>query len=106
MRFHSFHKLIILSIFLYFLLGIDKQLYYEEGDMPWIPIPFIKHTISLTLFFELPVSPSDILRDSPITKNENDKLYNYCQVRYGKQLSECRNTIRKKLLTNGFYIPD
>ncbi|MEB7544010.1 hypothetical protein [Enterobacter huaxiensis] len=106
MHIYSFHRLIILSVFLHFLIGIDKQLYYEEGDMPWVPIPFIKHSISSTLFFELPVPPSDILRDSPIAKNENDELYNYCQVRYGTQLPECRETIKKKLLANGFYIPD
>ncbi|HBU6572641.1 MULTISPECIES: hypothetical protein [Enterobacteriaceae] len=106
MRISSLRNFIILPVFLYFLIGIDKQPYYEEGDMPWVPIFFIKHTISAKLIFEIPVSPSDILMDTSLTQEKYDELYNYCQARYRTELSECRKKIKKKLLTNGFYIPE
>lgn len=102
----SFRNFIIILIFLYFLIGIDKQPYYEEGDTPWVPIFFIKHTISLKLIFEIPASPAEILRDSSLTKNKYNELHNYCQARYGSKLPECRKQIAKKLIDNGFYIPE
>lgn len=102
----SFRNFIIILIFLYFLIGIDKQPYYEEGDTPWVPIFFIKHTISLKLIFEIPVSPTEILRDSSLTKNKYNELHIYCQARYGSKLPECRKQIEKKLIDNGFYIPE
>lgn len=105
MRVSSLRNFII-CLFLYLLIGIDKQPYYEEGDMPWVPIFFIKHTISSKLIFEIPVSPADILRDTSLTQVKYNELYNYCQVRYRTELSECRKEIKKKLLANGFYIPD
>lgn len=37
MRVSSLRNFII-CLFLYLLIGIDKQPYYEEGDMPWVPI--------------------------------------------------------------------
>lgn len=106
MRISSLCGFIILPVLLYFLIGVDKQPYYEEGDTPWVPVFFIKHTISSKLIFEIPVSPAVILRDSSLTQIEHNEFYNYCQVRYGTKIPKCRKQIKKKLLSNGFYIPE
>ena len=105
MRIFSFRNFIILPVFLYFIIGIDKQPYYEEGASPWVPIFLIKHTMSLKLIFEIPVSPAEILTNSSLPNGKYNELHNYCQARYGTKLPECRKQIAKKLIDNGFYIP-
>ncbi|MGF6269281.1 hypothetical protein ABIE17_001765 [Lelliottia nimipressuralis] len=90
----------------YLLIGIDKEPYYEEGDLHWIPIVFIKHDIALNIIFEMPLSPTEVLRCSSLSPAKNNELANYCKIRYGNELIECKQKITKKMLLNGFYIPD
>lgn len=63
---------------------------------------FIKHTMSLKLIFEIPVSPAEILTNSSLPNGKYNELHNYCQARYGTKLPECRKQIAKSLLTMDF----
>ncbi|MCO4150518.1 hypothetical protein, partial [Citrobacter freundii] len=87
------------------IYSTKPQPYYEEGASPWVPIFFIKHTMSLKLIFEIPMSPAEILTNSSLPNGKYNELHNYCQARYGTKLPECRKQIAKKLIDNGFYIP-
>lgn len=106
MRKHLLSYIILLFFLIYVFTGIDKEPYYDEGKISWFPVLFIKRGISFELIFEVPASPSDILRNSTLVTKKNKELSDYCKIRYGNELIECREKISNKMIINGFYIPD
>lgn len=100
-------RVIIVSLVLMlFLIGIDKEPYYEEGSMPWRPVLFIEHSMSFRILFEIPISPAEAVRYSLLTPNKSRSLTDYCKIRYGDELTECRKKLARKMINNGFYIPN
>lgn len=93
-------------LLLYSLVGIDKEIYFEEGSSPWYPMLFIKHGFSFDVLFELPVEPYYIMYNADLTEVQSDKLKRYCQIRYGVNLSECRVILHRKMIAHGFYKPE
>lgn len=86
----------MLSYLLCSLVGIDRALYDEEGDRPWVPILFIKHAMSSKLIFEMPVSPTEVLRSSPLTPQVNSELHNFCRISYRDEPAKCREKNKAK----------
>ncbi|ASO43748.1 hypothetical protein A6E63_11435 [Salmonella enterica subsp. enterica serovar Derby] len=101
----SLRKILIL-ILLFSLIGIDKEEYFEEGNRPWVPRFFIKHKISFSIIFEVPVVPYYILYNAELSTEQSDELQKYCQIRYGVSLPNCKNVLFKRMIDNGFYKPE
>lgn len=85
--------------------GIDMQYYpWDEHGITTFPSLFIKRAVSFHIIFEAP-TPAEALRPSSLTKEESRKLTNYCRVRYGMALPECKKKLFDVAIAHGFYIP-
>ncbi|POP44318.1 hypothetical protein CHU32_02620 [Superficieibacter electus] len=100
-------KLFFLCCLFFFMgtLGVEMEYYpWEEHNVIELPTLFVKHDVNFQAFFEAP-TPGEMLRPSRLTTQENHRLINYCHIRFGTTLPECRKKLFEKAIANGFYIP-